>query len=229
MTSMYAPGAGDWFGGRGWHWLRHVAEARAAHGGEGPRRSGRGRGWGPGDAFGAPRYGFGPGWDDGGFGRSRRGAGRGKLRAAVLALLAEQPRHGYDIITELGQRSGGLWKPSPGSVYPLLQQLQDEGLVTSTEDDGRRIYRLTDAGRTWVEDNKGGAQEPWEAHGPHVPEGTLVLLDGFRRLAAAGWQVAHTGNAAQVAEAGAVLDEARRALYRILAGDDAGEGSPADG
>jgi DNA-binding PadR family transcriptional regulator len=186
--------------------------------------------WGSGPGSGprsGPGFRFGPGWGPGwGFGADfgagfggRRG-GRGRLRASVLALLAEQPRHGYEIILELAERSGGLWKPSPGSVYPLLQQLQDEGLVSSREEDGRRVYSLTEQGRRWVEENKEAGEAPWQAHGPKVPEGMLALLDGFRQLAATGWQVAQNGSPAQLAEARAVLDEARRSLYALLAGEE---------
>src|SRR6185312_792790 len=109
--------------------------------GHGGRRA-FGPGFGPGGpGFGPGGPGFGPGgpgpWHRGHGGRGRRG--RGNVRAAILALLAEEPRHGYAVMTELSARSGGLWRPSPGSVYPVLQQLQDEGLVTSTDQDGRRV------------------------------------------------------------------------------------------
>src|SRR6188472_4443264 len=97
---------------------------------------------GPGPHPGGPRMGF----------RGRgRGARRGDVRSAILALLAESPMHGYQIITELGERSGGEWRPSAGSVYPTLQQLEDEGLVRSEASDGRRVMALTDAGREAAE------------------------------------------------------------------------------
>ena len=103
-------------------------------GGSGPARSRRGRG------YRGPEGGFG-----GGHRRHRRGgpgrrAKRGDMRAAALELLSERPMHGYEIIQELESRSGGVWKPSPGSVYPTLQLLQDEGLVTASEIDGRRVF-----------------------------------------------------------------------------------------
>ena len=103
---------------------------------------------GPGAPFGdfGPRGGFGPGFR--GRGRHRgRGARRGDVRAAVLALLAERPMHGYEIIQQIEERSGGVWRPSPGSIYPSLQLLADEGLVTGDETGGRRLFTLTDAGR----------------------------------------------------------------------------------
>ncbi|MGA8788951.1 MAG: PadR family transcriptional regulator, partial [Paenarthrobacter sp.] len=78
--------------------------------------------------------------------RSGTRAGRGELRSAILALLAERPMHGYQIIHEIEERSGGSWKPSAGSVYPTLQLLADEGFVSAEESNGRKIYSLTEAG-----------------------------------------------------------------------------------
>src|SRR4029079_9021505 len=98
--------------------------------------------------------GFGPG------GPMGRKAGRGDIRAAILALLTEQPMHGYQIIREIGERSEGAWAPSPGSVYPTLQQLTDEELLRSSEQDGKRVYELTDQGRAHAEDRQGAL--PWE-------------------------------------------------------------------
>ena len=113
-----------------------------------PGRSRRSRLWarlwpgGPG--FGP---GFGPRHHDRG-GRGGRGGRRGDVRAAVLALLTERPMHGYEMIQELDQRTGGVWRPSPGSVYPTLQLLEDEGLIKSDEGAGRKAYTLTEAGQT---------------------------------------------------------------------------------
>src|SRR3954471_20452280 len=99
-------------------------------------------------------------------GRHGRGRGprarRGDVRAALLVLLAEEPRNGYQLMQEIEQRSDGAWRPSPGSVYPALQQLEDEGLVTTATRDGGRVYELTDAGRTQV-DERGDAPAPWDA------------------------------------------------------------------
>src|ERR671939_154184 len=110
----------------------------------------------PEHGFGDEGWGFGPG-GPGGWGHAGRHGGRGRrgrgnVRAAILALLAEETRHGYAIMTELAARSGGLWRPSPGSVYPVLQQLQDEGLVASRDADGRKVFDLTDAGRQYVQE-----------------------------------------------------------------------------
>jgi DNA-binding PadR family transcriptional regulator len=125
-------------------------------------------------------------------------------------------------MTELGERSGGLWRPSPGSVYPVLQQLQDEGLITSTDRDGRKVFDLTDEGRRYVEEHADELREPWQVadHGPR--ERVRGLMQSSMALAAAVQQIARLGNDAQAAQAVAVLDEARRTIYRILADDDTG-------
>src|SRR5262249_59166157 len=106
----------------------------------------------------------------------RHKAGRGDIRAAILALLAEQPMHGYQIIREIGERSEGAWTPSPGSVYPTLQQLTDEELVRSTETDGKRVYELTDDGRKQAESREGAL--PWE----EAAEGADDDLTSLREL-----------------------------------------------
>jgi DNA-binding PadR family transcriptional regulator len=141
--------------------------------------------------------------------------GRGDVRAAVLALLAENPMHGYQIIHEIEERSGGAWKPSPGSVYPTLQLLADEGLVAATESNGRKTYSLTDEGRQ-VADAAADKSAPWEAQGA-AHGGKSALPKAGLDLAQAAAQVGRTGTAEQVTQAVAVLDEARRKLYSILA------------
>jgi DNA-binding PadR family transcriptional regulator len=144
------------------------------------------------------------------------------VRAAILALLAEEPRHGYAVMTELAARSGGLWRPSPGSVYPVLQQLQDEGLVASRDADGRKVFDLTDAGRRYVEEHADELQEPWQVgdHGPRTRAQSLMRATAA--LGAAVEQVARHSDEEQAAQALAVLEDARRAMYRILAGDTPG-------
>jgi hypothetical protein len=144
-------------------------------------------------------------------------AGRGELRTAVLALLAEQPMHGYQIIHEIEERSGGSWKPSAGSVYPTLQLLADEGLITAEESNGRKVYSLTDAGREEVA--SGDASAPWESTGPASGGGFAALPRAGVELAQAAAQVGRTGTKKQVEEAVAVLEDARRRLYSILAQD----------
>ena len=185
-------------------------------GGFGPGGFGPG-GFGPG-GFGPGGFGRGHGGrgGHGPFGRGRRG--RGNVRAAILALLAEEPRHGYAIMTELAERSGGLWRPSPGSVYPVLQQLQDEGLVTAEETEGRRVFSLTEAGRRTVQENPEEFAEPWTL-GAGPRERMRSLFEVLAGLGLAAREVARHGTDAQVDQARAVLDEARRSMYRILAGD----------
>ncbi|WP_426003535.1 PadR family transcriptional regulator [Paenarthrobacter sp. NyZ202] len=142
-------------------------------------------------------------------------AGRGELRTAILALLAERPMHGYQIIREIEERSGGDWKPSAGSVYPTLQLLADEGFVTSEEANGRKIYSLTEAGREDV----AGAETSnlWASAGSG--HGFAALPKAGIELAQAAAQVGRTGTPKQVQEAVTVLEEARRRIYAILAQD----------
>lgn len=145
-------------------------------------------------------------------GHGRRGR-RGDVRAAILALLAEKPRHGYEIIGEIGERSGGFWRPSPGSVYPTLQLLADEGLVRSSEDGGKRLFELTDEGRAATE--KQGSP-PWEQFTSDVDPSEVALREATGALMGAAQQVSQVGTSAQKTRAVEVLDEARRALYGIL-------------
>ena len=170
---------------------------------------------------GDPFAGFGRGgWGRGGnafFGGGGRRAGRGDIRAAILALLVEEPMHGYQIIQELAERTGGVWRPSPGSVYPTLQQLEDEELVRETaSDSGKRVYELTDAGR----EQAASTEAPWNAVAGESEDALVGLRDlGFQVLAATR-QVAHAGTTAQIEAAQSVLRDARRALYRLLAEED---------
>lgn len=180
----------------------------------GPGSGGPGIG-GPG--FGWPGFGGGRGF--GGRGSGGRAA-RGDVRASVIALLAEGPRHGYQIITEITERSGGAWTPSPGSVYPVLQQLQDEGLVRPEEADGRRVFHLTEAGNAYVAAHTEELSSPWKSVGTAPRQGVAELFDVFKQAAAAAWQVAQTGSEAQIAQARDVLAGTRRSLYRILAEDE---------
>lgn len=210
--------------------------AGAAGGGPGPRgrggRGGPGRGplgegpfgrGGPGAFFGGP-FGGGP-W---GPGRHRRGGrGRGDVRTALLLLLAERPMHGYEMISELESRSGGLWRPSPGSVYPTLQLLEDEGLVVASQEDSRRRYALTDAGRE-VAATLAEGTPPWSRVEDEADGATLGLRRATMTTVAAARQVAIAGDEEQRRAAIAILADARRRLYRLL-GEEAGEseGEPA--
>lgn len=142
-------------------------------------------------------------------------AGKGEVRAAVLALLAERPMHGYQIIREIEERSGGSWKPSAGSVYPTLQLLADEGSISAEESNGRKIYSLTEAGREEAAAQQGSA--PWDPAASMGGGGIASLPKSGIELAQAAAQVGRTGSPEQVQQAVAVLDEARRRLYAILA------------
>ncbi|HKN97649.1 MAG TPA: PadR family transcriptional regulator [Pseudonocardiaceae bacterium] len=213
--------------------LKEHLRARLHGGGFDPHvHEGRGRpGFGPGPVPPIPPIpGFGPGF---GFGfdprvrgRGRRGHGpgrarRGNVRAAVLLLLAERPMHGYEIIQQISERSHGWWKPSPGSVYPTLQLLADEGLVTTAEEDGgsgKRPYTLTDEGRAEAE--KQGQTPPWEQVGDDVDPSDVQLHDALRTLAGAAMQVSQAGTPELRERATKLLVETRRQLYLLLA--DAG-------
>ncbi|KNH13132.1 PadR family transcriptional regulator [Arthrobacter sp. ZBG10] len=144
-------------------------------------------------------------------------AGKGEVRAAVLALLAERPMHGYQIIREIEERSGGSWKPSAGSVYPTLQLLADEGSIRAEESNGRKIYSLTEAGREEAADSHASA--PWEEAGAATGPGFASLPKAGVELAQATAQVGRTGSAEQVQQAVKVLEDARRRIYSILAQD----------
>jgi len=143
--------------------------------------------------------------------------GRGDVRAAVLALLAEEPMHGYQIIHKIAERTDGSWKPSAGSVYPTLQLLADEGLIVAEESNGRKTYTLTDAGREEVANSSTSA--PWDTKCATSDNGFTALPKAGVELARAASQVGRTGTPAQVKEAVAVIDDARRRIYAILAQD----------
>jgi DNA-binding PadR family transcriptional regulator len=156
----------------------------------------------------------------GGRGRGRgRGPGRrgrrGDVRAAILALLAERPMHGYEMIQEIGERSGGYWRPSPGSVYPTLQLLADEGLVTSSDGSGsKRLFELTDEGRATAATL--GDTPPWEQIARDVDQDDVNLREAAGLLMGAMFQVGNAASSTQKARAIDVINEARRELYAIL-------------
>jgi DNA-binding PadR family transcriptional regulator len=152
-------------------------------------------------------------------GRGRR-ARRGDIRTAALLLLAEEPRNGYQIMQEVEERSDGTWRPSPGSVYPALQQLEDEGLIRSEEIDGRKLFQLTDAGRAHVQERGDDKPAPWQQMSGDVSDQAFELSKLIREVASAFTQVIRTGSEAQMVEARKVLATARRDLYRILADGD---------
>lgn len=175
-----------------------------------------GRRHGPRGEWGGPR-----GW---GVGRRRR-MNRGDVRAALLVLLDEGPQTGYSLMEELESRSSGAWRPSPGSVYPTLQQLEDEGLVETGEGEGRQPFTLTEAGRRYVSENREQLGEPWAKLAEGVGEERLELRGMLGQIGAAVYQVASAGDKQQVARAKELLIETRRGLYRILADDAPGEPS----
>ena len=151
-----------------------------------------------------------------GWGGGRRRMRRGDIRRAILSTLREEPAHGYEVMRRLEARSGGTWRPSPGSVYPTLQMLEDEGLVRSEEQDGTRVYELTDAGRTEAEVGERAGGPPWERGDSN---GVQALREATFGTMAAARQVSTTGSPEQIERATAIVDGARRELYRLLAGD----------
>jgi DNA-binding PadR family transcriptional regulator len=191
------------------------------HGPFGPGRNGWGENEGRRAAFGP----FGPPFGGGPFGPGGRGRGgprgrarRGDVRASILALLKDRPMHGYEMIQEIAERSGGAWKPSPGSVYPTLQLLEDEGLISSASEGGKKLFTLTGTGR---EEAEAGPEAPWEDAGRGVDWDAMNeirkagggLIEAFR-------QVWATGTPDQREKALTVVNEARKRLYLILADED---------
>jgi len=190
--------------------------------GEGPagRRHGghRGRGFGgPGPRFPGgpgPRFAGGPAFG-GGRGRRRRG----DVRLALLRLLSEEPRNGYQLMQAIDERSGGRWSPSPGSVYPALSLLEDEGLIRSAERDGAKVFELTEQGTEHVA-GLGDAPAPWEQEGGPGEDALHELHALARQVMMAVRQVAHAADEGQLDRARTILKDTRRAIYRVLADED---------
>ena len=144
---------------------------------------------------------------------------RGDIRTALLVALADAPGHGYELIQRLSDKTGGGWQPSPGSVYPTLQLLEDEGLVASTEREGKRVYALTDAGRAEAArrvEEAGG--EPWATRG-RLFAGGGQLRSSIAQLHLAAKQVMLAARPGQVEQAVAILNDARKRLYQLLSED----------
>jgi DNA-binding PadR family transcriptional regulator len=154
------------------------------------------------------------GGERGGWGGGRR-MRRGDIRKAILTALREEPAHGYEVMRRLEEMSGGLWRPSPGSVYPHLQMLEDEGMVHSTEQDGTRTFKLTEAG---VAESAKDAQLPWQTGGENDDQ-ILSLRQAVSQLMSAAKQLSGAGEIAQVERGVAVIQKARKELYQILAED----------
>lgn len=173
---------------------------------------------GPG-TFAAP--GFGPDGPQFGRGRGRGGRGRrGDVRVAILLLLADEPMHGYQLIQQIVERSGGVWKPSSGSIYPALAQLEDEGLVVIEKIAGRKTARLTEEGARYVKSNAADLGAPWDEVRGAVGGGSADLRGAIGALMGAAGQVAAVGSAGQQVRALDVLVQARRSLYQLLAEDE---------
>ena len=159
------------------------------------------------------------------FGRGRPGQGtvrRGEIRPLILAVLNLRPMHGYEVIQELEAQSGGRWRPSAGSVYPTLQQLSDEGLLTSEDVDSRRVYSLTDEGKAAAE-AASASQPTWDQAADESDVRQVAM-----ELVRAAMQVQSVGSDSARREATQLLTETRRRLYRILADDEAVD-APAEG
>jgi DNA-binding PadR family transcriptional regulator len=187
-----APGGGRGGGRR---------ERRHVHGGFGPD-------FGFGPPIGGPRD------------RLRARAGRGDVRAAIISLLTEGPRNGYQIIQEINERTAGRWRVSSGSVYPTISQLEDEGLIGPTDGHGRRLFALTQAGREHAEQNAEQLARLWEIGAEDARLGeSRQYRELLGQLAAAARQVYDVGTQAQREEAKQVLTRARQSLYKLLAAD----------
>jgi DNA-binding PadR family transcriptional regulator len=151
----------------------------------------------------------------------RRGerARRGDVRAAVLLALEESPMHGYQLIQEIDERSGGVWRPSPGAIYPALALLEDEGLVTIAVDNGRKMASLTDAGRGYIDENRDSLGDPFTVEGPNPA--AAEIADLVRDLMIAAKVLARSANDEQLARIRDLLAQTRRDFYRILADEPA--------
>jgi DNA-binding PadR family transcriptional regulator len=156
----------------------------------------------------------------GGWGGGRRRMRRGDIRKAILLALGDGPANGYEVMGRLEERSGGIWRPSPGSVYPTLQMLEDEGLVRSTTHDGSRTFELTQAGTdsAAAADATRSGRAPWE-HDDGSDDRLRTLRRSMGQTMMAAKQVAHAGNAAQVDRSIEIIQRARKELYQILAED----------
>jgi DNA-binding PadR family transcriptional regulator len=198
------------------------------HRGHGPHRGGQpwGQSWSPLGGS-AP-----PPWLQGLLGLAQSGATaargpkvrRGDVRAAILDVLAVEPMNGYQIIQQIAERSGGAWKPSPGSVYPTVQQLEDEGLVEGRDSEGRRVLQLTEAGRAYVEEHPDELAATWrafdEAAAAEQEAESHELRPVIGQVMSAVWQVVVSGTRQQQAEAAEILADTRRRLYGLLADGD---------
>ncbi|MCL2516805.1 MAG: PadR family transcriptional regulator [Microbacteriaceae bacterium] len=191
---------------------------RAPHDDELHHHDPRGRGGRPGFGGFGPG-GFGPSFDPADFargGRGRRRASRGDIRAALLSLIAEEPASGYALIKRIGDKTDGLWVPSPGSVYPTLQQLVDEDLIAPSGEGRKTEYTLTDAGREHVAEHAEQLAAAWDA-APARSGADTELFESIGKLMGAIHQLRFVASEQQRKDAAAKIDELRKALYAILA------------
>jgi len=212
-------------------WARHFDEQWNQH------RGGWHGSWGGswGDApWGRGRPGP-PPWVAGLFGLTQQGSQqrgprvrRGDVRAAILDMVRTEPMNGYQIITQIAERTGGAWKPSPGSVYPTISQLEDEGLIVGVEGGGQRKLKPTPAGWDYISENRDELAAVWEPfEEPDRDEGRdgggeyANLKPEIGQVMNAVWQIVTTGTDQQKREAIEVLVETRRKLYGLLAEGDA--------
>ncbi|MHA7984946.1 PadR family transcriptional regulator [Rathayibacter sp. CAU 1779] len=206
----------------------HGEEPRGPHG-HGPHEHGEGgpgfEGYGPRGFGGYGRRGFGPSFDPRGFDpaalaafgmRGRKRASRGDIRAAILSLLADGPKNGYALIKAIAEKTDGLWKPSPGSVYPTLQQLVDEELVEATGDGRRTDYELTDAGKAYIAEHQSELDAAWQAT-PGRSAQDAALHESIGKLMGVVHQFRFAATDEQRKQAAEKIDELRKALYLILA------------
>lgn len=174
------------------------------------------QGWGPVGA------GFGPGFPGPRGPRGRRGrAPRGDVRTAVLLLLADEPMHGYQLMQTIAQRTGGRWAPSPGAIYPTLSQLEDEGLIETSKEGGRKLAGLTDEGRAHVDEHRSTWADPFPPAPTDDDEAVVDPRRLLQELSRPLRDIAHSGSDAQAQAAARILREAKKSLYRVLADDDA--------
>jgi DNA-binding PadR family transcriptional regulator len=188
--------------------------------------------FGPGGPMG-PEGPGGPGGPGGPFGRRGFGRGsrvrKGDVKAAILDLLAEGGQwNGYQLIQEIAGRTSGVWRPSAGSVYPALQQLEDEGLIAPQGEGRRRMFELTEAGSAYAQEHVDELNASWDAAAGMTDEAALEFHDLIRQVMMAVMEVRRAGSADQLAQARAVLAQARRSLYLILAADTPADTAPSD-
>ena len=196
-------------GGQDWEFPAFLREALEGLGRMNMGGGRRGGPWGPGGPFG-PGFGRGGPWSAG------PKVARGDVRLGILFLLREQPMHGYQIMQEMADRSGGVWRPSSGSVYPTLQQLEDEGLIQATEATGKRVFELTDEGHEYL--NGLGSPAPWEQFTSSGAghEGLTSLRDEAFQLGAALIQIAASRDDARVEAARDIIGDAKSKVYELL-------------